>query len=231
MISRPTWSPRARSGPSLVRAGLRASTGDHLVVLDLDRHYSPESLTQVIAPVRTGEFDLAVAVPATGRSRLACWSGSGFSLRSISRLFLGTSRCFLGPVRARSLRLGPRRQRRPGERLEPGSRLTAATTGAVHRRAGRRRRSLPIAAGWFRGPAPAQAAPRRPLRQLLTARSILHGRRLGHDRRPDVLRPLAVAVLLHLVGGPAIGPLRLLVASRDRRRACRSRSRWSGTSP
>jgi len=85
-----------REWSSLVRAGLRASTGDHLVVLDLGRHYSPESLTQVIAPVRTGEFDLAVAVSRHGRSRLARWSGSGFSLGLISRLFLGTSDVFSG---------------------------------------------------------------------------------------------------------------------------------------
>ncbi len=81
---------------SLVRAGLRASTGDHLVVLDPDRHYSAESLTQVIAPLRTGQFDVAVAVTRHGRSRLARWSGSGFSLRLISRLFLGTSDVFSG---------------------------------------------------------------------------------------------------------------------------------------
>ena len=46
--SRPTWSPRAgmvRAGPG----GAAGATGDHLVVLDVGRHYSPESLTQVIA--------------------------------------------------------------------------------------------------------------------------------------------------------------------------------------
>jgi dolichol-phosphate mannosyltransferase len=85
-----------REWSALVRAGVRASTGDHLVVLDLRRHYSPESLAQVIAPVRTGEFDLAVAVSRHGRSRLARWSGSSFSLRLISRLFLGTSDVFSG---------------------------------------------------------------------------------------------------------------------------------------
>ncbi|MFI5456688.1 MAG: GtrA family protein [Isosphaerales bacterium] len=85
-----------REWSALVRAGLRASTGDHLVVLDLRRHYSPESLTQVIAPVRTGEFDLAVAVSRHGRSRLARWSGSSFSFGLISRLFLGTSDVFSG---------------------------------------------------------------------------------------------------------------------------------------
>jgi len=85
-----------REWSTLVRAGLRASTGDHLVVLDVGRHYAPESLTQVIAPVRTGEFDLAVAVSRHGRSRLARWSGSSFSFGLISRLFLGTSDVFSG---------------------------------------------------------------------------------------------------------------------------------------
>jgi dolichol-phosphate mannosyltransferase len=81
---------------ALVRAGLNGSSGDYLVVLDLGRHYSPESLTQVIAPVRTGEFDVAVAVSHGGRSRLARWSGSSFGFGLISRLFLGTSDVFSG---------------------------------------------------------------------------------------------------------------------------------------
>jgi len=85
-----------REWSALVRAGLRASTGDQLVVLDLGRHYAPESLTHVIAPVRTGEFDLAVGVSRHGRSRLARWSGSSFSFGLISRLFLGTSDVFSG---------------------------------------------------------------------------------------------------------------------------------------
>jgi len=85
-----------REWSALVRAGLSASTGDQLVVLDLRRHYAPESLTQVIAPVRAGEFDLAVAVSQHGRSRLARWSGSSFSFGLLSRLFLGTSDVFSG---------------------------------------------------------------------------------------------------------------------------------------
>jgi dolichol-phosphate mannosyltransferase len=81
---------------ALVRAGLNAATGDYLVVMDLGRHYSPESLTQIVAPIRTGEFHLAVGVSAGGRSRLARWSGSQFGFRAISRLFLGTSDVFSG---------------------------------------------------------------------------------------------------------------------------------------
>jgi len=76
---------------ALVRAGLGASTGDHLVVLDVRRHYSPESLTRVVAPVRTGECDLAVAVARRGRRP---WPRVGLGV--VSRLFLGTSDVFSG---------------------------------------------------------------------------------------------------------------------------------------
>src|SRR5208283_1139477 len=40
-----------REWSSVVRAGLRAATGDQLVVLDVGRHYSPKSLTEVVGPV------------------------------------------------------------------------------------------------------------------------------------------------------------------------------------
>ena len=67
-------------GPSLVRAGLGAATGEHLVVLDVNRHYSPESLLHVIGPVSSAEFDLAVAVPRNGGPGLAGWARSRLGL-------------------------------------------------------------------------------------------------------------------------------------------------------
>jgi dolichol-phosphate mannosyltransferase len=81
---------------AIVRAGLGAATGDHVVVLDLDRNYSPQSLAQVLAPVRNGHCDVAVAVPQRDGGRLVRWvqAGSGFGM--ISRLVLGTSDVFSG---------------------------------------------------------------------------------------------------------------------------------------
>jgi dolichol-phosphate mannosyltransferase len=76
---------------ALVRAGLEASTGDHLVVLDVKRHYAAESLARVVAPVRTGECDLAVAVARPGQ-RLRPRVGFGM----LTRMFLGTSDVFSG---------------------------------------------------------------------------------------------------------------------------------------
>jgi dolichol-phosphate mannosyltransferase len=81
---------------SLARAGLTAATGDHLVVLDLDRHYMPESLPRVIDPVRMGRSDLAVAVSTVSRSRQVRWSPSRFGLGLVSRLFLGSADVFSG---------------------------------------------------------------------------------------------------------------------------------------
>ena len=85
-----------REWSSIVRAGLRAATGDHLIVFDVGRHYRPESLTQVIAPVRTGFCDIAVAVPRQKRPPWLRWRRRGFTLGLISRLFLGTSDVFSG---------------------------------------------------------------------------------------------------------------------------------------
>ena len=81
---------------SIVRAGLGAATGDHLIVLDVRRHYSPESLTQVVAPVRTGSCDIAVAVPHPEKLPRLPGRRRGNSLGVISRLFLGTSDVFSG---------------------------------------------------------------------------------------------------------------------------------------
>jgi dolichol-phosphate mannosyltransferase len=81
---------------AIVRAGLRAATGDHLVVLDVGRRYSPQSLAQVVAPVRTDRCDVAVAVPWHDDRRLSGWGRPGAGFGAISRLVLGTSDVFSG---------------------------------------------------------------------------------------------------------------------------------------
>jgi dolichol-phosphate mannosyltransferase len=81
---------------ALVRAGLRVATGDRLVVLDVGRRYRPEALRQVVAPVRTGPYDLAVAIAKTSGWGLARWTPSNLVFGLISRLFLGTSDVFSG---------------------------------------------------------------------------------------------------------------------------------------
>jgi dolichol-phosphate mannosyltransferase len=85
-----------REWSTIVRAGLSAATGDQFVVLDVGRHYSPKSLTEVVAPVRTGRCDVAVAVPSHDGPELLRWARRAFSLRLISRLILGTSDVFSG---------------------------------------------------------------------------------------------------------------------------------------
>ena len=90
-----TWAEIA-DWPGLVRAGLGAATGEHLVVLDVNRHYSPESLVDVVRPVSTAEFDLAIAVPCYSRSSLGNWLRSRLGYALISRMMLGTSDVFSG---------------------------------------------------------------------------------------------------------------------------------------
>ena len=89
-FGRCVWSENSE-WPTLVRAGLAAASGEHLVVLDIKRHYSSDALIRVLGPIRDDQCDLAVAVPRHGRfrltSQLRTWLGLGF----LSRLFLGTS--------------------------------------------------------------------------------------------------------------------------------------------
>jgi dolichol-phosphate mannosyltransferase len=81
---------------ALARAGMLAATGDYVIVLDLERRYSPELLTRLIEPVCTGEGNLSVAVAHNQRSILMRGSRSRFGLGFVSRFFLGTSDAFSG---------------------------------------------------------------------------------------------------------------------------------------
>lgn len=73
----------------LARAGLFAASGDHLLVLDLGRHYAAESLLDVLEPVAAGRSELAVAVPPGG-------GPARMGLGLASRLVLGSSDVFSG---------------------------------------------------------------------------------------------------------------------------------------
>jgi dolichol-phosphate mannosyltransferase len=80
----------------LARAGLSVATGDHLMVLDVDRHYAAESLLGVLEPVAMGDSELAVAVPPrNGFDRLGL-PPLQLGLGLASRLVLGSSDVFSG---------------------------------------------------------------------------------------------------------------------------------------
>jgi len=81
---------------TLARAGVDAACGEHLVVMDLRRSYSPDSLARVAARLHAGEWDLAVGIPRLEDSGLLGWLQRRFGLGLISRLFLGTSDVFSG---------------------------------------------------------------------------------------------------------------------------------------
>jgi dolichol-phosphate mannosyltransferase len=80
----------------LARAGLFAATGDHLMVLDVDRHYAPESLLSVLEPVLGGESDLAVAVPPKAPILRLGTRPIRAALGLASRIVLGSSDVFSG---------------------------------------------------------------------------------------------------------------------------------------
>jgi dolichol-phosphate mannosyltransferase len=80
----------------LARAGLFAATGDHLMVLDVDRHYTPESLLSVLEPIVSGESDLAVAVPPKSPLLRLGTRPIRAALGLASRIVLGSSDVFSG---------------------------------------------------------------------------------------------------------------------------------------
>jgi dolichol-phosphate mannosyltransferase len=80
----------------LARAGLAVAAGDDLMVVDLERHYRPEALLGVLAPVATGDFELVVAVPPRGRFHRLDLPVIQRGLGLVSRLVLGSSDVFSG---------------------------------------------------------------------------------------------------------------------------------------
>jgi len=84
------------SWASLARAGLAASTGEHLIVMDLRRRYPPDSLARVAARLRASDWDLAVGIPRLEDAGFLAWLQLRFGLGLISRLLLGTSDIFSG---------------------------------------------------------------------------------------------------------------------------------------
>lgn len=81
----------------LARAGMWASTGDFLLVLDVERHYSPDALRSVVGPVLSGRAEMAVAVPShPGTLGVFGLQPIHAALGLVSRLVLGSSDVFSG---------------------------------------------------------------------------------------------------------------------------------------
>ena len=78
------------------RAGLNAATGDHLIVLDLERPYSARSLLEVVRPLSSGNCELVVGVPLDVNHRNRFWDLPRLPLRQLSRVVLGSTDVFSG---------------------------------------------------------------------------------------------------------------------------------------
>jgi len=89
-------SAECQGWANLARAGGDASSGECLVVTDLRRTYSLESLARVAALIQAGDCDLAVGVPNLEDSGLLAWLRRRFGLGLVSRLLLGSSDIFSG---------------------------------------------------------------------------------------------------------------------------------------
>jgi dolichol-phosphate mannosyltransferase len=103
----------------LARAGLSVASGDHLMVLDVRRQYSAESLLGVLGPVASGDCELAVAVPPrAGFDRLGL-APLQLGLGLASRIVLGSSDVFSGlfALRRSLWERGGRRLRASGSSL------------------------------------------------------------------------------------------------------------------
>ncbi len=81
---------------SLAQAGILAAAGEYVIVLDVERNYSPQMLPRMIEAMRVCEGDLAVAVAEREGSSIFTRARSRFGLRLVSRCFLGTSDAFSG---------------------------------------------------------------------------------------------------------------------------------------
>ena len=82
--------------PDLVRAGIEAASGDHVIVLDPNRNYSPRSAGSVLSRIRAGDFDLAIAVATSEVPNLVEWIRLRPGIKFVSRMMLGTSDMFSG---------------------------------------------------------------------------------------------------------------------------------------
>lgn len=123
--------------------GLRAATGDLLVVLELDRGYTPRGLLSVVEPVARGEAELAVA---SRHGERGFWGGPSAWSGTMARGFLGTSDPSSGLV-ALTRKAVPSTDR---DRSPVGSRFALELLA----RAGGRRVDVPIrprpTLGWAR---------------------------------------------------------------------------------
>ena len=96
---------------------MAAASGEHLVVLDVNRHYSPDSLIRVLDPIRGDQCDLAVAVPARALSigePDAIVARVGLDQPDVAghvRRFLGLVRTPSRGVGFRDVSIGPRADR------------------------------------------------------------------------------------------------------------------------
>jgi dolichol-phosphate mannosyltransferase len=70
-----------------LRAGIRAATGDLLVILDPSRSYPAEALGEIVQGLRRSDADLAIAVRARARGRSFWRSSLGF----VSQTVLGSA--------------------------------------------------------------------------------------------------------------------------------------------
>ena len=72
-------------------AGIREARGHLLVILDLERDYTPEDVGRVISPLIRGEADLAVATRWKGRGVRGARGLVGLGAGALARPLLGTT--------------------------------------------------------------------------------------------------------------------------------------------
>lgn len=80
----------------LLRAGLNSASGDYLVVLDPERRYPPEALSQLIEGLSSTDADLGIGVPGPSPARTGFLALRRSAIGILGRLALGTSDAFSG---------------------------------------------------------------------------------------------------------------------------------------
>ena len=111
--------------------------------------------------------------PPQGRWRLGRWWHPRSALGLLSRMVLGSSDVFSGLFVAPAIALGAGRSNHLGQRLQPGPGVAAPAPARASMCPSRSDPEFRSPRLVTQGPAPAQARPRRPLRQSLPADPVL----------------------------------------------------------
>ncbi len=107
LVTVPVVDSKHQGWASLAGAAFAASTGDHLIVMDPRRRYSPASLAAVAARLETNDCDLAVGTPRLEDVGLLAWLQVAHRTGACQPAIFGDFGHLLGTVCGSACGMGP----------------------------------------------------------------------------------------------------------------------------